>query len=577
MGVMRLWRRLAQPRPGIFGASLAMSVLSLASGVALLAVSAWLIVRASERPAILTLTVAIVSVRFFGLARPVFRYVERVLSHEAVLGTLGSIRSKMVASLSATPPTHPLFARKGELLSRLVGDVEKSQDYFLRLISPVLSAIAVIALASTLEFFIDPASGAVMAVGLALTVVLSALLAAVTAHAAATGAERGQLSAAINELVRGAQELHMWQAAGRERDRVAALDAAVTARARRAVIGLGSGSFVVLLGLGITIALIVPGAVSAYRADEMTWPTMAVLILLPLALLDVLLPVPQAMAISAEVRTSLDRIDAIVEEPAQSHGLVPANSDIHVSAMSASWDERREQLQDISLHIPMGSKIAIVGPSGAGKTTLAYVLAGLIPPRTGEARINGIEISTLDDEERARWIALAAQDAYLFNTSIRENLLIADVQATDTALLHILDVVGLRPWVDVVGLDHVVGENGERLSGGQRRRLTVARALVAGTPVTIVDEPSAHLDVVSGDALLRALFAGMGTRIVITHRLAPLADGMADQIIVMDQGRVAEMGTHAQLMALNGRYVALRYAEAVGDAPPRLQSGSLAL
>jgi thiol reductant ABC exporter CydC subunit len=567
MGVMRLWRRLAQPKAGIFITALAMAVLSLVAGVALLAVSAWLIVRANQRPAILTLTVAIVSVRFFGLARPVFRYVERVLSHEAVLRTLGSIRAAMVDSLSTAAPTHPLFARRGEVLSRLVGDVEKSQDYFLRLVSPIVSAVLVVGLASLLEFIIDPEAGIRMAMGLTMTLFISVVLASASARAASTAVERGQLSGAINELVRGAEELHMWQAAQRELQRVKRLDAAVTARARRSVLGLGSGSFAVMLGLGATLASITPGAIAGYRAGEMTWPTMAVLVLLPLALLDVLLPVPQAMAIAAEVRTSLDRIDAVVEQPRQPTGLVPANSDLHVSGVSATWNEKAEHLHSVDLHIPMGSKVAIVGSSGAGKTTLALVLAGLIVPSRGDVLLGGIEVSAIDDDERARWIAYAAQDAYLFNTSVRENLLIADPHATDTALQHALNAVGLRPWIDTVGLDYIVGENGNRMSGGQRRRLSIARALIAGAPVTIVDEPTAHLDLKGGDDLLHALLAGVGTRIIITHRIAPLCDELVDQVIVMEHGRVAEVGTHSELMALNGRYVALRYAEAMGELP----------
>lgn len=565
MGVMRLWRRLASPRPGIFLASLLMAVLSLGSGVALLAVSTWLIMRASEQPAILTLTVAIVSVRFFGLARPVFRYVERVLSHDAVLRTLGTIRSRMISSLSTSSPTHPLFARRGELLSRLVGDVEKSQDYFLRLVSPVLSAVLVIGLASGLEFLIDPRAGLIMAGGLGSTLVVASLLSAFTARTAASAVERGHLSGAINELVRGAEELHMWQASARELQRVLVLDAAVTARARRSVRGLGAGSFVILLGLGLTIATIIPGVLTGYRGQSMAWPTMAVLILLPLALLDVLLPVPQAMAIAAEVRSSLERIDAVIDQPTTTTVSAPTGNGLSLRNARLSWDGNRDQVDTVSLEIPAGVKVAIVGASGAGKTTLATLLAGLVAPHYGQVMIDDVELALLSDAERATKVAFAAQDAYLFNTSIRENLLIADPSLSDERLVALLTQVGLGEWIAAVGLDHIVGENGERLSGGQRRRLTIARALAVEAPITIVDEPTAHLDLFGGDTLLRRLFQGPGTRIVITHRLAPLAEGLADLIVVMDHGRIAEMGTHADLMQVRGLYHSLRVAE--GERP----------
>lgn len=565
--MMRLWRRLARPPRGIFTASLVMATLSLCSGVALLAVSAWLITRASERPAILTLTVAIVSVRFFGLARPVFRYIERVLSHEAVLRTLGTIRSRMVASLSTVAPTHPLFARRGELLSRLVGDVERSQDYFLRLLSPVLAAVVVVLFASGLEMLIDPQSGIVMLIGLSTTLLFASALSSFAARQAASATERGRLSGAINELVRGAEELHMWQASERELARVMKVDAAVTARISRSVRGVGSGSFAVLLGLGATIALIIPGALAAYRAGEMAWASVAVVMLLPLALLDVLLPVAQATAIAAEIRSSLERVDAVIESPPQVSSVQPESSAILVHEAAFSWDGSRDHVDEVSVQIAAGQKVAIVGTSGSGKTSLALLLSGLVAPERGFVRIGGVEAARLSDTERSRWIGFGAQDAYLFNTSIRENLLIADPGLDDQALIAALDQVGLGAWIDLVGLDHVVGENGDRLSGGQRRRLTVARALAAHAPVTIIDEPTAHLDIAGGDALLRALLTGAGTRVVITHRLTPLAEGLADLILVMDQGRIVESGTHEELVLRGGHYPALRYAERSGPSP----------
>lgn len=522
MGNLKRWRLVL---PKSMKSSIFLGTFAAGSGVALLAVSAWLIVRASQSPPILTLQVAIVAVRFFGLARPVGRYFERLVSHDAVLRQLAKVRGQIVDSLSNISPNNLLLASRGKLLARLVADVDRTQDLFLRIVSPVISGFLLLGIGSGISAFILPTAGLATFLLLVVATILSMILAYFASRDAVV--DRSPLFASVNELVRGAEELHMWKARSRELERTLALDREVTEKEAFAVRGFGLGSLAIFVGVGLVLMEVIPLATDAYRSQEVAWASMAVLILVPLAMLEVLLPIPTAVSLLPATLASLDSTRDVLESNVampEAHIAAIPTPKLEAQGISFGWTNARDQICDYSLEISYGTKLGIVGESGSGKTTLALLLSGLLTPDRGRVLLNGIDLRAMSDQDRAAHITFAAQDSYLFDTSIRENLLIARSDATDYEMYDVLKRVGLYEWVSRydLGIDHQIGENGTFLSGGQRRRLIVAQALLSRAPIKIFDEPTAHLDLYSANRLMAEILKEPGTVVVISHLVEPL-------------------------------------------------------
>ncbi|WP_345058848.1 thiol reductant ABC exporter subunit CydD [Streptomyces rameus] len=567
---------------GRLAGALALGSLALGSAVGLMATSGWLISRASQQPPVLYLMVAVTATRAFGIGRAVFRYAERLVSHDAVLRMLADTRVAVYRRLERLAPAGLRGARRGDLLTRLVADVDAFQDYWLRWLLPAGTALAVSAGSVGFTAWLLPEAGAVLAVGL---LAAGAGVPLVTATAARRterrlAPARGVLATRVTDLLTGTAELTVAGALPARTDAARRSDGTLTRIAARsaAVTGLGDGLTALLSGLTVTVtALLGAQAVAAGRLDGVA---MAVIVLTPLAAFEAVLGLPLAVRYRQRVRRSAERVYEVLDAPEpvrepESPRQAPSSPFPVVlkGVVTRYPGQRQDALAGLDLTLEQGRRIAVVGVSGAGKTTLAQVLLRFLDPEAGTYTLAGVDACALAGDDVRRLVGLCAQDAHLFDSSVRENLLLARKDAAEADLLDALARARLLDWVDSLpdGLDTLVGEHGARLSGGQRQRLALARALLAGFPVLVLDEPAEHLDLPTADALTADLLAATRgrTTLLITHRLAGL--DAVDEVLVLDAGRVVQRGPYERLMAEDGplREMARRETEAEASAGVR--------
>ncbi|MEN3308103.1 MAG: ATP-binding cassette, subfamily bacterial CydC [Micromonosporaceae bacterium] len=532
------------------------------AGVGLLATAAWLIARAAERPPLIALSVAIVAVRTLAIGKGTLRYVERLVGHDAALRVLAKLRTRVYATLSAGGTSLP----HGDLLARLVSDVDGVQDALLRCAIP--AGVAVLVAVATVGFTAAylPAAALVLATGM----LLAGLVLPVAAYAIAAGAARrtatvrgGYLAASV-DVLHGAADLAAFGATGtalaRARDESTGL-ARLTRAAGTAGSAVGAVSVPVPALTAVGVCLL------ATRAPGLNPVMVAVLSLVALAAVEAVLPLTGAAVRLADLRGSLERVRALLRQ-----GSAPAGSlrvrdgitvdgpveasvlsgpvDIRLDGVSARYaDDRELALDRLDLDLPAGRRVAVVGPSGAGKSTLLGVLAGTVPPAAGTVAVNA---RTEEPAQRWRIAGGVLADGYVFHATMRENLTLGRPGLPDGQLLDALRTAGLRSAPE--DLDRTLGEDGAQVSGGQRQRLLLARALLAPPPVLLLDEPTEGLDPAAADEVLgQALAAVPGhTVVLVTHRLADLS--AFDEVLVLADGRVAQRGRHADLLTEPGWY-----------------------
>ncbi|MEU0003959.1 thiol reductant ABC exporter subunit CydD [Streptomyces sp. NPDC006314] len=568
-------RTLAGPRRGRLVLALLLGCLALGSAVGLMATSGWLISRASQQPPVLYLMVAVTATRAFGIGRAVFRYAERLVSHDAVLRMLADTRVAVYRRLERLAPAGLRTARRGDLLTRLVADVDALQDYWLRWLLPAGVAVAVSAGSVGFTAWLLPEAGAALAAGL---LAAGAGVPLVTATAARRAERRlaparGALATRVTDLLTGTAELTVAGALTARADAARRVDGTLTRIASRAaaVTALGDGLTALVSGLTVTASALL-GA-QAVAAGRLGGVAMAVVVLTPLAAFEAVLGLPLAVRYRQRVRQSAERVHEVLDAPdpvrePERPGQAPGSPfPLVVKQLTARYEgQRRAALAGFDLTLQQGRRVAVVGASGAGKTTLAQVLLRLLDPQTGSYTLAGADACALAGDDVRRLVGLCAQDAHLFDSSVRENLLLARKEATEADLRGALARARLLDWVEGLpdGLDTLVGEHGARLSGGQRQRLALARALLADFPVLVLDEPAEHLDLATADALTADLLAATQgrTTLLITHRLAGL--DAVDEVLVLDAGRVVQRGPYAELVAVDGplRAMARREAEA---------------
>jgi thiol reductant ABC exporter CydC subunit len=528
--------------------SLVLATLAVGFGVALLGTAGYLISRAAEQPPILSLTVTIVLVRFLGLARPVARYADRLASHDLALRALGRIRSRVYERIEPLAPGRLEAYRRGDLLARMVGDVDTLQGLYVRGLLPGVVALVVGAACILVAALILPAAAAILAGGLLLAGVpvpwLSARLARAVGRRQAVA--RGALTAELVELLRGAPELVVYGQEEQTLARVRELDGALARLGRRDALVAGLGDALTILVAGLTVTGVLAVAVSATAAGSLDPVLVATLALLALASFDAVTPLaPAARELSSTLASGrrvlevLDRAPA-VREPELPVPAPPRRAPVRLEGVTARYDPAEEPvLRDLDLELLPGRKVALVGPSGAGKTTVTRLLLRFLDPEYGRVTIGGRDVREYAQADVRRHFAIAGQESYLFDSTIRENLRLARPEATDAELWAVLLLARLDAWVASLpgGLDARVGEEGSRLSGGQRQRLTLARALLTDAPVLVLDEPTAHLDPETASAVMDdVLAAGEGrTVLLITHR--PEGLERMDEVVALDASR----------------------------------------
>ncbi|SPE53788.1 ATP-binding/permease protein CydD [Streptomyces netropsis] len=567
-------RAAGRPWWGRFGLALLLGSLALGSAVGLMGVSGWLISRASEQPPVLYLMVAVTATRAFGIGRAVFRYAERLVSHDAVLRALAGLRVAVYRRLERLAPAGLRETRRGDLLSRLVADVDELQDYFLRWLLPLGAAVVVGAASVGFTAWLLPEAGAVLAVGLlAAGVAVPALSAAVARRAERRLAPaRGALATQVVDLLAGAPEL---TAAGAMPARLAEAgraDGVLTGIARRASAAGALGAGLSALACGLTVAAAAWAGVEAVHDGRLGGLWLAVVVLMPLAAFEAVSALPLAVRHRQRVCRSAERVYEVLDAPLPVRdGSRPAPRSpfpLRVTELTARYPGQDvPALDGLSMELVPGRRVAVVGRSGSGKTTLAQVLLRFLDAESGAYTLAGEDAAAMDGDALRRLVGLCAQDAHLFDSSVRENLRLARPDADEAELCAALRAARLLEWVDSLpqGLDTLVGEHGARMSGGQRQRLALARALLADFPVLVLDEPAEHLDLPTADALTADLLAATEgrTTVLITHRLAGLA--AVDEVIVLERGRAVQRGTYEELAAFDGPFRRMLERELVAD------------
>jgi ATP-binding cassette subfamily C protein CydCD len=539
---------------------------TVAAAMGLMGTSAYLIAAAALHPSIAALQVAIVGVRFFGLSRGVFRYLERLISHDTTFRVLGRLRDGFYRAIEPLTPLQRLDTHSGDLLGRAIGDINLLENFYVRAAAPPLVAVLVTVAASLMvgAFAWQLAAALLFLLicqGLAAPWLLQTLGKAPGRQLLAA---RSRLNTLTVDALQGMADLLACWAAERWQQTVDdASRAILSLQARMAQLnGLQNALGIVLSNLGMlaVVTLAIP-LVSAGKLDGVWLPVLA---LLALTSFEAVLPLPQAAAHLETHRQAAARLLAIAPAPSPhrspSSPSSPAPFTITATNLSFTYPPLSPAphrsiapaLTDITFTLPPGKHLAIVGPSGAGKTTLLNIILGFLQPTSGQFSTDLQPITC----NLQPFTAVVSQHTYLFSDTIRANLLLARPNATHEQIENAARAAQIHEWVTSLpdGYDTWVGEHGLRISGGQRQRIAIARALLRDAPLLILDEPIAHLDTNTEAALLETLHAAMAERsaIWVTHRLVGME--WMDEILVLQDGQVIERGTHAELLAAGGLY-----------------------
>ncbi len=551
--------RGSQPSVRRFWPAVALGVLSAGSAVGLLAVSAWLITRASEQPSLIYISLAVVGVRAFALGRAVFRYLERLVGHDAAFHQLATIRAGMVDAIVPLAPDGLGSTRRGELLSKLADDVDELQNRSLRVIQPLVTAGIVSVVTLVGVTILLPAAGLILAVALVLAGTLGTIAnCSVSARAERQIAPlRADLNDSVLDLVGNLSVLTAFgaldDALRKAVDAGAKLTRAIRSRASGAALTTGVVS--VLAGSATVGAFLV--GVPALSAQRIDAPTLAVLALVPLAIFEVFGMVPLALGARRQVMSSAERIAQTVpagipagipvDPPRPVRLASPPREDpvLVLDGVTARWPNSMQPvLFEVSLELARGERMVIEGPTGAGKTALAHVLTRFID-YDGSYRLAGVEARDLAQDDVRTVVGLCEQQPYLFDSDIRQNLLFARDTASDAELEAVLERVGLGEWLrDRGGLGARVGERGALVSGGQAQRIALARALLADVTVLIADEPTANVDLLVADRIVRDIVtvaAQSGTAVILISHVAVPSD-LVDTRVRMEDGRLHLVG-----------------------------------
>jgi thiol reductant ABC exporter CydC subunit len=578
-----LWQavRLLDVRRRRVVAAVTLGALALGSSVALAAVAAWLVARASQMPPVLTLSVAVVAVRAFGISRGVLRYLERLASHDLALRGMAALRANLYTALAGGSARSLARLRRGDLLARVGADVDDVGDVVVRALVPAGVALAVSVGSVVLVTAFLPSAGVALALCLLLAAVVAPWLSARSARQveARGAAARASMTATTLEILEISGPLAV---SGRLTGRLEDLRTADRDLARATDDGARTAGVAVALataavGIAVLAALLL--GVPAVVAGTLTPEELSVVVLTPLAVFEAANALPGAAVQLHRSRQAAARVMGLLDAP-PAHAAPTARdagtargvaTTLVLDDVVGSWSGRDGAVvAGADLVLRPGRAVGLVGPSGVGKTTLLATAAGLLAPAAGRATLDGEDVAALPREEAARGVVLVAEDGHVFDTTVLENLRVARGDVTDAEARSALRDVGLGAWLDALpdGVGTALGPDATDVSGGERRRLLVARALLAPAPLLLVDEPTEHLDAATADALVRHLVVttrGQGTGasgggprgvVLATHRLSALE--AVDEVLLLGRpdddpdgpARVVARGTHAELLTL---------------------------
>jgi ATP-binding cassette, subfamily C, bacterial CydC len=541
-----------------------LGVATVASNVGLLATAAYVISAAALVSFVGSLVIPIYLVRLFGVSRAGARYAERMVSHNLTFKLLADFRTWFYTRLEPLAPARLLRYRTGDLLSRIVQDVEELQNVYLRVVAPVAVASITSILTFLLLYAFDPplafvALGFLLANGIGVPFLVRSL-------ARGLGRKqlelRGELNARTVDGIQGAQDL---LAFGREEDQERAI-ATLNRRLGRLqgrmafITGLQDalGDLMMNLAMLAMLVLVIP----LVAGGEVRGVYLAFLALVVLGSFEAVQPLGTAFQFLGRSVGAAERLFEIVDaepevdDPKEPLPL-PEVRKLVFDRVSFSYEAGGPSvLEDVSFTLEAGGRVAVVGPSGAGKSTFAGLILRFWDPTSGRILVGSHDIRGYAQDEVRSLIGIVAQDTHVFNETLRANLLLAKPEATDGDLRRVISQAQLSDLVERLpdGLESSLGEQGSKLSGGERQRLSIARTLLKDAPLLVLDEPTANLDPVTERELLDAVYRLMQDRatLVITHRLVRMEE--MDEILVLDGGRIVERGTHEELEGGRGLY-----------------------
>lgn len=564
-----VWRLLGFMKPlrGWILISTMTGFSTVAAGVGLLGTSAYLIASAAFHPSIAELSVAVVGVRFFGISRGVFRYLDRLVSHHVNFKLLSILRIWFYNCLKLLAPARLIHYQRGDLLSRAIGDIDTLDQFYVRAVSPVISAIFATVGFSMLVGSWNVRLGWILAAGLSVTSFVLPALVYIFSRGPAKQLvdQRAILSQTMLDTLRGAAEIIVFQQQEEELTQINR----VSLQTNRAQVGLAhsqglSNGMNAVLTQG-TVALMLLVGIPLVRTGELDGIMLAVIVLITMASFEISIPIAQAAQFwESSLQAARRLFEMADQQPAIIEPVIPVSvpekPNILIRNLSFQYHGNLPLAADhLNIDLPYGRKIALVGENGSGKTTILNLLMRFWDCQPGEILIDGILVQEFSPKELRQRIGYVSPGGAIFQTTLRQNLLLANPGALDADLLRVLDSVQLGEWVQTLpdGLDTWLGASGLTISGGQLQRIQLARGLLMDAPIYLLDEPTTHLDVETETRLIslfRSIFQNRSL-VWVTHRLVGL--DWLDEILVLDNGRVVERGNQHTLLESRGRFYQL--------------------
>ena len=544
--------------------SILMSFVTISSSIGLLGTSAYLIARAALQPSIAVLQVSIVGVRFFGISRGIFRYLERLVSHSVNFRLLSRLRLQVYSVIEPLAPAVFQKYQSSDLLSRAIDDINILEDFYVRIISPAITAVLITLGMGIFVGIVNIQLAFILVAGLCASGIFIPLLSYRISKIAGKDLVIKQAQASINlfDFVHGLADLQVFGQTYLQKEKI---DLSLRAYEKAQIHLSKNSAFTGALNLlltNLTLWFILLAAIPMVRSAEIEGVFLSVITLLTISSFEAVSPLgfaaqkfPSSLAAGKRLFDLEDETPEVLppEKP------LPFQYPFDLSIQNLSFQffhSSPEVLTDINFQINKGEKVALVGPSGSGKTTLSNLIFRFREYSTGSIQLNNIELRDLSLDELRRHCSLISQASYLFSSSIRKNLLLGNPSATQEELQLALEKVNLLQWVKNLpqGLDTLIGENGTQISGGERQRLLIARVLLRDSDLAIFDEATANLDPISSKNILQnVLINFQGKSLLwITHHFSGLEN--FDRIFVLRNGKIVEKGTHSLLLQQNGLY-----------------------